>query len=66
VAALTFPGASLFAGGLAAVAAMLLVLAMRPHWLGLETLGALARVFPAFRVRWALPPLPADAEGPRR
>ncbi|MEO8653990.1 MAG: oligosaccharide flippase family protein, partial [Ramlibacter sp.] len=66
VAALTFPGASLFAGSLGAAAAMLLVLAMRPRVLGVETLSALARLFPAFRVRWALPPLPADAEGPTR
>jgi lipopolysaccharide exporter len=66
VAGLTFPGASLFAGSLGAAAAMLLVLAMRPQVLGPETLGALARIFPALRVRWALPPTPADAQGPTR
>jgi O-antigen/teichoic acid export membrane protein len=66
VAALAFPGAALLAGGLGAAAAMLLILVMRPRMLGAETLSALARMFPAFRVHWALPPLPADAEGPMR
>lgn len=65
-AMLTFRGASLFAGAIGAVAAMLLIVAMRPQLLGLETMGALARLFPAFRVRWALPAVPADAEGPSR
>ncbi|HMA09705.1 MAG TPA: oligosaccharide flippase family protein [Ramlibacter sp.] len=66
VAGLAVPGASLFAGSLGASAAMLLVLAVRPQVLGPETLRALARIFPAFRVRWALPASPAEAEGPTR
>lgn len=66
VATLTFPGVSLYAGGICAVAAMLLLVATRPQLLGVETLSALARLFPAFRVRWALPALPADAGGPPR
>ena len=38
-AMLTFPGASLFAGAMGAVATMLLVVAARPQVLGLETHG---------------------------
>jgi O-antigen/teichoic acid export membrane protein len=66
VATVTFPGVSLFAGGLAALAAMLLVVAARPQLLGPEAQSALARLVPAFRLRWALPPLAADAEEPSR
>ncbi|HSI53196.1 MAG TPA: oligosaccharide flippase family protein [Ramlibacter sp.] len=47
-AGLTLPGASLFAGGAFALAAMLLLVGMRPQVLGTEALGALGRLFPAF------------------
>ncbi len=63
-AGITFPGASLFAGGLGAAAAVLLVVMLRPRMLGQETLSALTRIVPALRVRWAA--LPADAKGPSR
>ena len=46
VATLTFPGVSLYAGGICAVAAMLLLVATRPQLLGVEALSALARLFP--------------------
>jgi O-antigen/teichoic acid export membrane protein len=65
VESMTLPGAPLFAGGLGAIAIMLLILLMWPRLLGPEALSAIARMVPAFRVRWALP-LPADAEGPSR
>ena len=66
VSALSFPGISLVAGGTAAALAMLLLIAVRPQLLGLETLSALGRLFPAFRARWALAPVRPDVEGTAR
>ncbi len=63
VAGLTFPGVSLYAGGACAVAAMLLVVGARPQVLGPEAHLALARLFPAFALRWAQAATPADPKG---
>ena len=60
VAGFTFPGASLFAGSACALAAMLLLVGIRPEVLGRETQGALARLFPAFALRWLQPAVPAE------
>jgi len=51
VSAFTFPGVSLYAGSLAAAAAMALVLFVRPQALGLEAQSALARLVPRFGPR---------------
>lgn len=59
VSTLTFPGVSLYAGSLAAAAAMALVLFVRPQALGLEAQSALARLVPRFGPRLA----PAVAVG---
>ena len=48
VATLTFPGVALYAGGLCAMAAMLLLIVVRPQVLGLEARSALARLVPGF------------------
>jgi lipopolysaccharide exporter len=53
VASLTFPGVSLYAGGACAMAAMLLLIAMRPQVLGLEARSALARLVPSIGDRLA-------------
>lgn len=47
VATLTFPGVSLSAGGACALAAMLLIMGLRPQLLGREARSALARLIPA-------------------
>jgi O-antigen/teichoic acid export membrane protein len=48
VATLTFPGVALYAGGICATAAMLLLILVRPQVLGLEARSALARLVPGF------------------
>ena len=48
VATLTFPGVALYAGGLCAMAAMLLLILVRPQVLGLEARSALDRLVPGF------------------
>jgi len=48
VATLTFPGVALYAGGICAMAAMLLLILVRPQVLGLEARSALARLVPGF------------------
>jgi len=48
---LAFPGASLYAGSLAAAAAMALVLFVRPQALGVEARSAVARLVPRFGPR---------------
>jgi O-antigen/teichoic acid export membrane protein len=53
VASLTFPGVSLYAGGACALAAMLLLIAVRPQVLGLEARSALARLVPSVGHRLA-------------
>jgi len=53
VATLTFPGLSLYAGGICALAAMLLLIVVRPQVLGLEARSALARLVPSFGPRLA-------------
>lgn len=53
VSALTFPGVSLYAGGIGAAAVMALVLFVRPQALGLEAQSALARLVPRFGPRLA-------------
>ena len=53
VSTLTLPGISLYAGSLAAAAAMALVLFVRPQTLGLEAQSALARLVPRFGLRLA-------------
>jgi lipopolysaccharide exporter len=47
VATFTFPGVSLSAGGACALAAMLLIMGLRPQLLGQEARSALARLIPA-------------------
>jgi lipopolysaccharide exporter len=66
VATLTFPGIALYAGGACALAAMLLLVGVRPQVLGREAYSALARLFPAFAPRWPQPAVPADPGGPAR
>jgi lipopolysaccharide exporter len=61
VSAFTFPGVSLYAGGLAAAAAMALVLFVRPQTLGFEAQSALARLVPRFGPRLA-PAVAVSAE----
>jgi lipopolysaccharide exporter len=63
VAAITFPGASLCAGAAAALAAMLLMVGMRPEVLGHETQSALARLIPRMAPRWAAPAVPGELDG---
>jgi lipopolysaccharide exporter len=63
---LTFPGAALSAGGACALAAMLLVVALRPQLLGPEAQSALARLVPRFALRWAVPAAPANLDGQAR
>jgi lipopolysaccharide exporter len=46
VATLAFPGIALYAGGICAMAAMLLLILVRPQVLGLEARSALARLIP--------------------
>jgi lipopolysaccharide exporter len=65
-AGFTFPGASLFAGGTCAMAAMLLLVRVRPQVLGRETHSALARLIPAFTPHWPGPAVPAHSEGRTR
>lgn len=48
VATLTFPGIALYAGGICAMAAMLLLILARPQVLGLEARSALDRLIPGF------------------
>jgi len=62
VSTLTFPGVALYAGAIAAAAAMALVLFVRPQALGLEAQSALARLVPRFGPRLA-PAVPMGAEG---
>jgi hypothetical protein len=66
VVAFTFPGVSLFAGAACAMAAMLLVLGVWPQVLGREAYSALARLLPAFALRWPQPAVPADPGGQAR
>ena len=63
VAGVTLPGAALFAGALAALAVLLLVLTRWPHTLGPETEGVLARFLPFLRVQRAAPLPAARPEG---
>lgn len=65
VAGITFPGVSLCAGGACALGAMLLVVGTRPQVLGRDTQSALASLFPAIRIRWALTPTPEKSEPAR-
>jgi lipopolysaccharide exporter len=66
VAGLTFPGVALYAGGACALAAMLLLVGLRPQVLGREAQNALLNLFPAFRLRWAVPATPdLSAGGPQ-
>nr|MBA3774252.1 hypothetical protein [Ramlibacter sp.] len=46
VAALTFPGISLYAGSACALVAMVALVMVRPQVLGLEARSALARLIP--------------------
>jgi O-antigen/teichoic acid export membrane protein len=62
VTGISFPGVSLFSGGLCAAVAMLVAIAARPQWLGREAQIALARLLPSFALRFA-PAVPAKAEG---
>ncbi|MDB5870803.1 MAG: putative succinoglycan transport protein [Ramlibacter sp.] len=66
VSTLTFPGVSLYAGGACALAAMLLLVGMRPQVLGHEAQSALGRLFPAFAPQWAPPVAPIDLDGQPR
>jgi lipopolysaccharide exporter len=63
VSMFTFPGASLYAGTLAAAATMALVLFVRPQALGLEAQSALARLVPRFGPRLAPAVAGADPAG---
>ncbi|MCW2573831.1 MAG: putative succinoglycan transport protein, partial [Frankiales bacterium] len=63
VSSFTFPGISLYAGSLAAAAAMILVLFVRPQVLGLEAQSALARLVPRFAPRLAPAVAGADSAG---
>jgi lipopolysaccharide exporter len=63
VSTLTFPGVSLYAGSVAAAAAMALVLFVRPQALGLEAQSALARLVPRFGPRLA-PAVAMGADNP--
>jgi O-antigen/teichoic acid export membrane protein len=66
VSGLSFPGVSLYAGSLAAAAAMALVLFVRPQTLGLEAQSALARLVPRFGPRLApAVAVAADSAGDR-
>jgi len=65
VAGVTFPGVSLCAGGACALGAMLLVVGTRPQVLGRDTQSALANLFPAIRVRWAMTPATKESEPAR-
>ena len=67
VATLTFPGVSLYAGGVCAMAAMLLLILVRPQVLGLEASSALARLVPGFGPRLAAAgAMGADSSGQAR
>jgi len=65
VAGVSFPGVSLCAGGACALGALLLVVGTRPQVLGRDTQSALASLFPAIRIRWALAPTPKESEPAR-
>lgn len=58
VAGLHLPVVSLFVGGGCALAAMLLIVGLRPEVLGAEAQSALARLVPGFRARLASPGAP--------
>ncbi|WP_231402461.1 lipopolysaccharide biosynthesis protein [Caenimonas aquaedulcis] len=62
VANVTLPGAALVAGGFCALAALLIVIGVRPTLLGRDTQSALGRLAPRFAPRWAAP-APADLDG---
>ncbi len=66
VATIAFPGIALYAGAACALAAMLLVLGARPQMLGREAYSALARLLPAFALRWPRPAAAADSGGTPR
>jgi lipopolysaccharide exporter len=55
VASITVPGVALSAGGACALAAMLLMVGVRPQVLGREAHGAISRLFPAFAQYRPLP-----------
>jgi O-antigen/teichoic acid export membrane protein len=63
VANVSLPGAALFAGGICAAAALLIVIAVRPSLLGRDTQSALGRLMPRFAPRWAAVPPPVDLDG---
>jgi lipopolysaccharide exporter len=65
VAGVTFPGISLCVGGACALGAMLLMIGTRPQLLGRETQNAIANLFPAIRVRWAIAPSVEESEAAR-
>lgn len=57
VARFEMPAVSLLAGGAFALATLLLMVMVRPHWLGDDVRSALCNLFPALRLRWpTLPP----------
>jgi lipopolysaccharide exporter len=66
VAGLALPGISLCAGGTCALIAMLLMMSFRPQILGRDVGNALASLFPAVRMRWALPLVPDTPDGQPR
>ncbi len=61
VATIAFPGVALYAGAACALAAMLLVIGARPQMLGREAYSALARLLPAFALRWPQPAASAES-----
>ena len=63
VAPLAMPLVSLAAGGGLALATLLLMVMVRPHWLGEDVTAALCNLFPRLRLRWA-DPLPAVQRSP--
>jgi O-antigen/teichoic acid export membrane protein len=65
VAPLTLPVVSLAAGGACALAAMLLLLLVRPQLLGADAQSALGRLIPAFAPRFAVPAAPELDGGSR-
>jgi O-antigen/teichoic acid export membrane protein len=66
VARLTFPGVSLYAGALCALAAMALVVFVRPETLGREAQSALGRLLPRLGPQLAPAAMVADPAGDPR
>jgi O-antigen/teichoic acid export membrane protein len=66
VAGVTLPGAELFAGGLGALALLLVLVGTWPQVIGAEAQSVLMRIFPFLELRWRAPLPAAGSEGQPR